>query len=88
MNADNPNSSHSQISITEFRNMITDLAKSINTAPKIYTIKEAADILKCNERAIRHHLYESRDLRYCKIAGKVRIREMDLAELIESKLIP
>lgn len=55
---------------------------------RVYTIQETADILKCKERAIKHYLYEAKDLRYLKVGREVRIREEDLREFLTNHLTP
>ena len=59
-----------------------------NSTPKIYTIPEVAEILKCKTRTVKGHLYEARDLSYLKIGREVRIREEDLIEFLENRLTP
>ena len=62
--------------------------RNINNTPKIYTVKEVARILKCGEETVKNHLWRSRDLRYCKVGREARIREEDLKEFIEKRLVP
>ncbi|MBU2514009.1 helix-turn-helix domain-containing protein [bacterium] len=67
------------------KKLLSEVVADINTAPKVYKISEVSELLKCNERAVKHHLYEACDLRYFKIGREVRIREEDLQELIRNK---
>ena len=84
----NDNFNHDQLLLSEFRRLIEIIILSSNTSPKVYTIGEGAEILKCKERTIKHHLYEKRDLRYCKIGREVRIKEDDLKEFLNKRLTP
>jgi len=55
---------------------------------RVFTIQEVASILHCEVRAVRHHLYEKRDLRYLKVGREVRVREKDIIEFLEHRLAP
>ena len=59
-----------------------------DSTPKILTISEVAEILKCKTKTIEGHLYEARDLSYLKVGREVRIREEDLREFLENRLTP
>ena len=74
--------------LNDLRKMLNEFLTKTTTFPKVYTISEVAEILKCKERAVRHHLYEARDLRYLKIGREVRIKEEDLHEFLSSRLTP
>ena len=59
-----------------------------SSTPKIYTIPEVAEILKCKIKTVEGHLYEARDLSYLKVGREVRIRVEDLREFLENRLTP
>lgn len=59
-----------------------------DSTPKIFTIPEVAEILKCKTKTVEGHLYEARDLSYLKVGREVRIREEDLREFLENRLTP
>jgi len=65
--------------------MLTEVLANITSSPKVYTISDVAEILKCKERAVKHHLHEAHDLRYLKIGREVRIKEEDLQEFLENR---
>ena len=48
----------------------------------LYTVREAARILKVHEGTVRHWLMQGK-LKYVKVGKSTRIRESDLKELIE-----
>jgi AraC-like DNA-binding protein len=54
---------------------------------RVYSIYDVAQILKCKERTVKHHLYETRDLKYLKIGREVRIREKDLIDFLSKSLM-
>jgi excisionase family DNA binding protein len=85
---DNENYLADRTLLNELRKMLTEVTANMTSSPKVYTISEVAEILKCKERAVRHHLYEARDLRYLKIGREVRIKEEDLHEFLSSRLTP
>jgi excisionase family DNA binding protein len=74
--------------LNDLRKMLNEFLTKTTTFPKVYTISDVAEILKCKERAVRHHLYTARDLRYLKIGREVRIKEEDLHEFLSSRLTP
>ena len=74
--------------LLDLKQALESLIGNMKVAPKVYTIEETALILKCKERTIKHHLYESKDLRYCKIGREVRIREEDLEQFLINSLAP
>lgn len=55
---------------------------------RVYTILEVAKLLKCKERTVKHHLYESRDLPYLKLGREVRIMETDLQSFLANQRVP
>ena len=66
--------------------MMNTLTQIVNPAIQVYTIAEVAEILKCKERAVKHHLYESRDLPYLKVGREVRIRYEDVKSFMDNQL--
>ena len=74
--------------LNDLRKMLTEVLANITSSPKVYTISDVAEILKCKERAVKHHLHEAHDLRYLKIGREVRIKEEDLHEFLSSRLTP
>ncbi len=62
------------------------LTRIVKPEIQVYTIAEVAEILKCKERAVKHHLYESRDLPYLKVGREVRIREEDVKTFIDNQM--
>ena len=71
--------------LNDLRKMLTEVLANMTTSPKVYTISDVAEILKCKERAVKHHLHEAHDLRYLKIGREVRIKEEDLQEFLENR---
>jgi excisionase family DNA binding protein len=71
--------------LNDLRKMLTEVLANITSSPKVYTISDVAEILKCKERAVKHHLHEAHDLRYLKIGREVRIKEEDLQEFLENR---
>ena len=59
-----------------------------DSIPKIYTIPEVAEILKCKIKTVEGHLYKARNLSYLKVGREVRIRVEDLREFLENRLTP
>ena len=45
---------------------------------KVFSINEAADMLKVSKRTIEGHLNDKKDLPYLKIGRKVRVTKSDL----------
>ena len=66
--------------------MMKTLSQIVNPGIRVYTIAEVAEILKCKERTVKHHLNESRDLRYLKVGREVRIREEDVKTFLDNKM--
>ncbi len=72
--------------VTELKSadaLLTNICSDI----RVYTISDVAKIFKCKDRTVKHHLYESRDLKYLIIGREVRILEKDLIEFLESRLM-
>jgi hypothetical protein len=69
-----------------FEKLISCLSLEVNAPVKIYTISEVAKFLKCKERAVKHHLYEKRNLKYLLIGREVRIRDVDLIDFVNNHL--
>ena len=44
-----------------------------DSTPKIFTIPEVAEILKCKTKTVEGHLYEARDLSYLKVGREVTL---------------
>jgi excisionase family DNA binding protein len=74
--------------INTFENLVNRLSSENDTRLMVYTITEVAEILKCKERTVRHHLFEARDLKYLKVGREVRILYLDLKKFLENRLIP
>ena len=68
--------------------LISQLQKAICPQPVVYTVPEAAKLLKCGERSIRHHLYEAKDLKYLLVGREVRILDADLRDFLEHRRKP
>ena len=69
------------------KTLVHQLTMTIKTVAnhelEVFTISEVAEILKCSERTVKHHLYESHDLRYFKAGREVRVRRKDLVSFIQ-----
>ena len=64
-----------------------DLIEERMGQPKrFYSIQEVAEILRIQERTVRHHINETKLLPYLKISKKIIIRDEDLSGFIESQL--
>ena len=71
-----------------FQEILYRLEKLQHPTQQVYTIEEVAKTLKCSVRTVKHHLYESHDLRYLIVGREVRIREQDLREFLENQRMP
>ena len=66
--------------------MMKTLTQIVNPEIRVFTIAEVAEILKCKERTVKHHLNESRDLPYLIVGREVRIREKDVKTFLDNKM--
>jgi hypothetical protein len=82
------NSEVSSVEHSADQNVHASLSSKINSDLRVFNIEEVASILHCEIRAVRHHLYEKRDLRYLKVGREVRVREKDIIEFLEHRLAP
>lgn len=73
--------------LNDLREMLNEIVTKMTTSPNVYTISEVAELLKCKERTVKHHLYEACDLRYMKIGREVRILEEELHEFLENRTV-
>ncbi len=71
-----------------FFQMMESLEKLTNPEIRIYTISEAAQLLKCKESTIKNLIYRSRELPTCQIGRELRIREEDLKKFLQRRVTP
>ena len=62
------------------------LEESPESLPRLLSIEESTESLRCSERTIRYYLFEAKTLPYLILGKQARIRESDLSGFIENLL--
>ena len=62
------------------------LEEDPESLPRLLSIEESAESLRCTSRTIRYYLFEAKTLPYLILGKQARIRESDLSGFIENLL--
>ena len=58
-----------------------------DSTPKIFTIPEVAEILKCKTKTVERHLYTARDLSYLKVGREVTLGRQIVDKGLDSTIL-
>lgn len=79
----------SDIQINELANtLIEAIHKQVPSEVRVYSPEQIADLLQVKESSVRNLIHRTKELRSFTVAGKLRIRHVDLASFLASRVHP